>query len=127
MKPSLADIDAVFEALSHEARRNILLILGHLGGELPSGYLANRFQHSWPTTSRHLGLLERAGLVLVRRVGRSSFYQLNRDRVQSVVGNWLSHLDPVGPERTWTSSGPKNISALRKKHKQVAPNTGEPK
>lgn len=127
VRPSLADTDAVFEALSHEARRNILLILGHLGGELPSGYLANRFQHSWPTTSRHLGVLERAGLVLVRRVGRSSFYQLNRDRIQSVVGTWLKRLDPVGPDRTWTSSGPKTISALRKKHKHVAPNTGEPK
>src|SRR5262245_53991200 len=96
-KPTAANTQAVFGALAHEARRNILAILSHLGGELPSGYLATRFQHSWPTTTRHLGVLEKAGLVVVRRVGRSSFYCLNRERVRQVVETWLSHLDPVGP------------------------------
>ena len=47
---TLAEIDAVFAALSHEARRHILLLLSHYGGELPSGYLAKRLPHSWPTT-----------------------------------------------------------------------------
>ena len=112
-KPSPANTQAVFGALAHEARRNILVILGHLGGELPSGYLAARFQHSWPTTTRHLGVLEKAGLVTVRRVGRGSFYGLNRKRARQVVEAWLSHLDPVGPEKTWVSSGPRSTEALR--------------
>ena len=111
---TLADTDAVFAALAHESRRNILLLLGHKGGELPSGYLAARFQHSWPTTTRHLNVLEQAGLVEVRRAGRSSFYRLNRERVLSVVETWLRHLEPGGPEQTWTSSGAKSTHALRK-------------
>jgi DNA-binding transcriptional ArsR family regulator len=105
-------VEAVFLALSHEARRHVILLLSQLGGELPSGYLAARFQHSWPTTTRHLKVLEEAGLVEVRREGRGSHYRLNRERLRRVVGGWLRHVDPVGPEKKWTSSGPKSTNAL---------------
>jgi DNA-binding transcriptional ArsR family regulator len=105
-------VDRVFMALAHEARRQVLLLLGQRGDELPSGYLAARFQHSWPTTSRHLKVLEEAGLVEVRRQGRSSNYRLNRARLEQVVGGWMGYLEPVGPEQRWTSSGPKSTAAL---------------
>jgi DNA-binding transcriptional ArsR family regulator len=104
--PALEEIERVFAALSHEVRRHIVLLLSHLGGELPSGYLAKRFAHSWPTTTRHLQVLEGAGLVSVRRQGRSCVYRLERDRLRSVVGGWLALLDPPTPEHTWRSSGP---------------------
>jgi DNA-binding transcriptional ArsR family regulator len=109
---SLAEIEAVFAALAHEARRHIVLLLGHTGGELPSGYLAKRFQHSWPTTTRHLNVLEKAGVVAVHRRGRSSYYRLERERVQRVLGGWLGKLDAPTPEATWTSSGPKTTREL---------------
>ena len=112
---SLADLEDVFFALSHEARRHIVVMLGHAGGELPSGYLAKRFAHSWPTTTRHLNVLEHAGLVQVRRQGRSSFYKLDRERVQRVLGGWLGQLEPPSPNQTWTSSGPKTTRALKGK------------
>lgn len=99
-------------ALSHEARRHILLILSHLGGELPSGYLATRFQHSWPTTTRHLGVLEKAGLVEVRRHGRSSHYRVNRERLSRVIGGWLENLRPPTPQQKWASSGPRSTRGL---------------
>jgi DNA-binding transcriptional ArsR family regulator len=104
---TLEETDGVFDALAHEARRHILVLLSHLGGELPSGYLAKRFQHSWPTTTRHLGVLEKAGLVEVRREGRSSHYRINRERVQRVLGGWLSNLAPPTPEQKWASTGSK--------------------
>jgi DNA-binding transcriptional ArsR family regulator len=109
MMPSLAEIEAAFAALSHEVRRHIIQLLSQLGGELPSGYLAKRFAHSWPTTTRHLRVLEAAGLVTVRRIGRSSVYCLERDRIRRVVGGWLAMLDPPSPERTWQSSGPRSV------------------
>src|SRR5438045_1670180 len=121
MKVSLADTEAVFGALAHEARRNILLTLSHLGDELPSGYLAARFHHSWPTTTRHLGVLEKAGLVEVRREGRGSFYRLNRARLLRVVGEWLDHFEPVGPEKTWASSGPQSAHGRAEWLKARAP------
>lgn len=110
--PSLPDVDAVFAALAHQARREIVLLLSRSGGELPSGYLAARFSHSWPTTTRHLKVLEQAGLVEVRREGRGSFYRLDRERVRRVVGGWLRLTEPIGPDKTWTSTGPKTSGAL---------------
>jgi DNA-binding transcriptional ArsR family regulator len=107
-----ADVDAVFDALAHDARRQLILLLGHRGGELSSGYLARHFQHSWPTTTRHLKVLEQAGIVVVRREGRSSHYRLDRERLRTIVGSWLAHVEPVDPELTWTSTGPKTAAAL---------------
>jgi DNA-binding transcriptional ArsR family regulator len=109
----LSEVEAVFFALSHAARRHIVMVLGHSGGELPSGYLAKRFQHSWPTTTRHLKVLEEAGLVRVTRKGRSSHYRLDRERVQRVLGAWLARLDAPTPTKKWASSGPRSTAALR--------------
>ncbi len=113
--PSLEDVEAVFLALSHEARRHILLLLSQAGGELPSGYLAARFQHSWPTTTRHLKVLEDAGLVDVRREGRTSQYRLNRARLEEVAGGWLKQMQPVGPEKTWAPTGPRSTRGLQRR------------
>jgi DNA-binding transcriptional ArsR family regulator len=110
--PKLDEIAKVFFALGHEARRHIVLLLGHAGGELPSGYLAKRFQHSWPTTTRHLNVLEQAGLVEVRRRGRGSHYRLKREHVQGVLGGWLAMLDAPTPKTTWEPSGPRSTTAL---------------
>lgn len=110
--PSLEETEKVFFALSHEARRHIVLLLGHSGGELPSGYLAKRFQHSWPTTTRHLNVLEQAGLVEVRRRGRSSYYRLDRAYAQRVLGRWLAQLEPVSPDRSWEATGPRSTAEL---------------
>jgi len=119
-------VDRVFLALAHEARRYVLLLLAHRGDKPPSGYLAARFQHSWPTTTRHLKVLEEAGLVEVRRQGRSSNYRLNREHLTRVVGGWLEHLVPVGPDQRWTSSGPKSTSALAARE-PASFNTTEPR
>ena len=110
--PTLEEIEAVFFALAHEARRHIVLLLGHTGGELPSGYLAKRFGHSWPTTTRHLRVLEECGLVEVSRRGRTSNYRLKREYVQRVLGTWLANLEPVQPTQTWRSPGPKSLRNL---------------
>src|SRR2546427_12507660 len=98
--PTLEAIETVFAALSHDVRRHIVQLLSHLGDELPSGYLAKRFPHSWPTTTRHLHVLAAAGLVSVRREGRSCVYRLERDRLRPVVGRWLPLLAPTKPEQT---------------------------
>jgi DNA-binding transcriptional ArsR family regulator len=103
--PTLAETEAVFDALAHEVRRHILQLLSQRGGELPSGY----FAHSWPTTTRHLRVLEAAGLVEVRREGRSSFYRVDRDRLRRIAGGWLALLDPPTPEMTWRSSGSRTV------------------
>ena len=74
----LEDLDAVFEALAHRSRRTILSILDARGGEMTSGAIAARFDHTWPTTTRHLRVLEDAGLVRVVLRGRERVYQLDK-------------------------------------------------
>jgi DNA-binding transcriptional ArsR family regulator len=106
--PTPGDAEVVFEALAHEVRRHIVQLLAHFGPELPSGYLAKRFTHSWPTTTRHLHVLEAAGIVSVRRDGRTCVYRLERDRLERVVGGWLAMLEPPSSERTWRSPGPRS-------------------
>jgi DNA-binding transcriptional ArsR family regulator len=114
---SLETVDVVFGALAHEARRHIVVLLAH-AGELSSGYLAAKFQHSWPTTTRHLAVLEDAGIVSVRREGRGSHYRLDRDRVRGVLEGWLRHLVPVDPEQTWAPTGARTTRELARRTKK---------
>lgn len=74
--PTVAELNAVFGALAHEARRRILVILHARAGSMTAGEIADRFRHAWPTTTRHLAVLEEAGLIAVRRDGRNRVYTL---------------------------------------------------
>jgi len=85
----LEDTELVFAALAHETRRFILVVLLSRHGKMTAGEIAKRFACAWPTTTRHLKLLEEAGLIEVKKVGRERHYLLNHKRLQSVVGGWL--------------------------------------
>ncbi len=74
-------LTAVFAALSHPARRQILVSLYARGGVMTAGEINDRFRHSWPTTTRHLGVLELAGILEVGRKGRLRFYALRPEPV----------------------------------------------
>jgi DNA-binding transcriptional ArsR family regulator len=89
----LEALDAVFGALAHQSRRTILLVLLARGGEMTSGDIAARFDHSWPTTTRHLRILEDAGLVHPVLRGRQRVYRLDAARLRSVAGGWLARFD----------------------------------
>ena len=89
----LQALEAVFGALAHQSRRTILLVLLARGGEMTSGEIAARFDCSWPTTTRHLGILQDAGLVRAALRGRQRVYQLDSGRLHSVAGAWLARFD----------------------------------
>jgi DNA-binding transcriptional ArsR family regulator len=89
----LDDFDAVFGALAHRARRTILAVLHASGGEMTSGAIAAWFEHSWPTTSQHLRVLQDAGLVAVELRGRQHVYRLQADRLLAVTRSWLGHFE----------------------------------
>jgi DNA-binding transcriptional ArsR family regulator len=90
----LQDVDAVFSALAHPARRQILLTMHFWGGTMCAGDVAKRFGHSWPTTTRHLQVLVDAGLLSHERAGRTSRYRLRRSRLE-VADEWLRWFDKV--------------------------------
>jgi DNA-binding transcriptional ArsR family regulator len=88
----LAELNAVLAALAHPARRQILMTIHFRGDEMAAGEIAARFRHSWPTTTRHLRVLERARLVRAKRHGRVRFYQANHEPLQ-LVEQWLRWFD----------------------------------
>jgi len=87
-KARLDAYEAVFTALAHPARRRILLTVYFEGGEMTAGAIADMFEHAWPTTTRHLRVLEHAGLLHHEREGRTRIYRLDRRRLE-LVRNWL--------------------------------------
>ena len=94
----LETTDAVFSALAHRVRRRILLVLRFRGGSMTAGEIAGRFACSWPTTSRHLGILRDAGLVTVETRGRERVYRLARAELCREVLGWLRWFDDEPPE-----------------------------
>ena len=89
----LEEVNAVFGALAHPARRQILLVLHFRGGEMAAGEIASRFAHSWPTTTRHLKVLRGAGLITVEKAGRERRYRLNTKQLLGVSRSWLAWFD----------------------------------
>ena len=99
-RSELDELDEVFRALAHPARRQALMVIHFRGGRVNAGDIAKRFSCSWPTMTRHLGVLRDAGLVHVTQSGRDRFYELDRERIQRVVGDWIGWFSEATPEST---------------------------
>jgi len=61
-------LDASFAALSDATRRGVLLQLGRADASITD--LAERFRMTLTGMKKHVGVLERAGLVATEKVGR---------------------------------------------------------
>ena len=72
-----------FRALADPTRRAILELLR--SGPKTSGEIADKFDSSWPTISRHLAILREGGLVLTERRGQAIYYELNTSVFQDLV------------------------------------------
>jgi len=79
----------VFTALAHQARRRVLLAVYFNGGSMTAGEIASMFAHAWQTTTKHLQVLERAGLLKHERSGRNRIYHIDKKRLE-LVNDWLS-------------------------------------
>jgi DNA-binding transcriptional ArsR family regulator len=82
--------ELVFGALAHAARRRVLLTIFFNGGSMTAGEIAAIFEHAWQTTTRHLRVLEAAGLLTQERQGRMRIYRIQRKRLE-LVRDWLAH------------------------------------
>ncbi len=89
-------LDRVFDALASRPRREILAYLSK--NELTTSELAQRFTMSAPAVSRHLSVLENAGLVAARRQGQHVFYSLVPDNLVNTLTGFAFEVCPVaGP------------------------------
>lgn len=85
------DMSAVFSALSHESRRQILDILKAEPG-LPIGELARRFDVSRIAVMNHVAVLEQASLVISEKEGRLRRLWLNAAPLQMIQDRWLGDI-----------------------------------
>jgi DNA-binding transcriptional ArsR family regulator len=89
-------LDRIFDALASRPRREILAFLSKQ--ELTTTELAERFAMSTPAISRHLSVLENAGLVRSERQGQRVLYSLVPDNLVNTLTGFAFEVCPVaGP------------------------------
>ncbi len=84
--------DALFHALSDRTRRDILRRV--LAGEHSVSSLAAGYDMSFAAVQKHVAVLERAGLITKRRVGREALATGEVDAVRSVA-SMLTELEGI--------------------------------
>jgi ArsR family transcriptional regulator, repressor of sdpIR and other operons len=99
---------AVFRACADQTRRDILKMLR--SGPLTSGQIANRFDSSWPTISRHLSVLANADLVVAIRRGSEVYYELNTSVLQDLVQHMMEWVEPTMPKGGRRAAGKRRIT-----------------
>jgi ArsR family transcriptional regulator len=87
------NLDRIFDALASAPRRTVLAWLSE--GPLHTAELAERARMSAPAMSRHLSVLENAGLVASRRDGQRVLYSLVRDTVMDALSGFAAGLTPA--------------------------------
>ncbi|MAN73412.1 MAG: transcriptional regulator [Henriciella sp.] len=78
----------VFSALGHPLRRQVMDLLRK--GPRTSGELADAFEASWPTVSRHLSVLKDADLITAERQGTSIIYRANTSVIEDAAAALLA-------------------------------------
>jgi DNA-binding transcriptional ArsR family regulator len=81
------NLNNTFSALSDPTRRAIISRLAH--GDMPIMELASPFDMSLPAVSKHIRVLEKAGLVICRKQGRVHYCRLNAQPLRDAA-KWLA-------------------------------------
>ncbi|MEM9367995.1 MAG: metalloregulator ArsR/SmtB family transcription factor [Planctomycetota bacterium] len=81
-------LDLTFGALADSTRRGMLVQLS--AGEANVSTLAAPYDMSQPAVSKHLRVLERAGLIERRRSGREQIIRVKPEAARTAT-DWLAH------------------------------------
>lgn len=90
------ELDEVFAALANATRREILARLAD--GEATVSELAEPFDLTLPAISKHIGVLERAGLVVQSRRGRFRPCTIEPAPLAAATG-WMERYRPIWESR----------------------------
>lgn len=83
----------MFAALSSTARRKILAYLS--AADMTAGEIAERFSMSKPAISKHLSILEGAGLVKSEKIGQFVHYSIVRENIANTLNGFVQEVCPV--------------------------------
>lgn len=90
-------LDRIFHALGDRTRRQMLAMLAKRG-ECTATDLGRPFKIAQPSVSKHIGVLEKAGLLSRRVDGRVHRFRLVEKRLRLAEG-WIGH-----QRKFWTAS-----------------------
>jgi DNA-binding transcriptional ArsR family regulator len=91
-----ARFDSSFAALSDPTRRGVLEQLARSDASITD--LADRFHMTLTGMKKHVGVLERAGLVATQKVGRVRTCRLGRSRLEEEMA-WMERYNRMWAER----------------------------
>jgi len=86
-------MEKVFEALASLPRRKILAFLS--ATDLTAGEIAARFEMTKPAISKHLSILENAGLIRGEKRGQFIHYALVRENLVNTLNGFVQEVCPV--------------------------------
>ena len=86
-------MEKVFEALASLPRRKILAYLS--ASDLTAGEIAARFAMTKPAISKHLQILENAGLIRGEKRGQFIHYALVRENLVNTLNGFVQEVCPV--------------------------------
>lgn len=118
--PTEASLTATFAALADPTRRAILTRLA--GGEASVSELAEPFEMSMPAISKHLGVLERAGLIASRHEAQWRPRHLVAARFKGVA-DWVEPFRVLWDRRFDRMEG--YLQDIQKKERKHARSTKE--
>jgi ArsR family transcriptional regulator len=84
-------LEAFFAALGDATRLKMLKLIAD--EELCSCEVMAALELTQPTTSHHLGILERAGLLTSKRNGKWVFYKIANSRVQNLINRGFGMME----------------------------------
>jgi DNA-binding transcriptional ArsR family regulator len=93
---SPAPLDTSFTALSDSTRRGVLLQLGRADASITD--LAQKFHMTLTGMKKHVGVLERAGLVTTEKIGRVRTCKLGPRRLEDETA-WIESYRQLWAER----------------------------
>ncbi len=83
----------VFDALANDVRRKILAYLS--ATDMTAGEISEYFDISKPSLSKHLSILENAGLVASEKKGQFIHYSLVQENLTNVLNGFVQDICPV--------------------------------
>ncbi len=84
-------LDNLFDALANDHRRDIVYVLGLQPYSISQ--LASMRHLSLPAIHKHIKILEKAGLIIRKKIGRRNFLTLNRESLLAIQ-EWLMQYHP---------------------------------
>lgn len=85
-------MNKVFDALASDVRRKILSLLAVDG--MSAGEIAACFEMSKPAISKHLQILENAGLVTSEKRGQFVWYSIVHEPLNAAITHFLQSVAP---------------------------------